>query len=80
MHYFFPSMCSKGEFEALLAGLEALAMPIIQGGAIVGLIEYYYIDTRHYLAGVSSEAVIRLCEDWKEQMFSSEKQAWVLCG
>jgi len=30
VHHFFPSMCSKDEFEALLAGLEALAIPIIK--------------------------------------------------
>ncbi len=80
VHHFFPSMCSKEEFEALLPGLEALGMPIIQGGTIDGMIEYYYIDTREYLSGVTTEIVIPLCDDWKEKMFSSEKEAWVLCG
>jgi hypothetical protein len=80
VHHFFPSMCSKEEFEALLPGLEALGMPIIQGGIIEGLIEYYYIDTRDYLSGGTTEIVILLCDDWKEKMFSSEKEAWVLCG
>jgi hypothetical protein len=28
VHHFFPSMCSKEDFEALLPGLEALGMPI----------------------------------------------------
>ncbi|MBL4743165.1 MAG: VOC family protein [Cycloclasticus sp.] len=80
VHHFFPSMCSKEEFDALLPALEALDMPIIQGGTIDGLIEYYYIDTRQYLSGVTTEVVIPLCDDWKEKMFASSKDAWVLTG
>jgi hypothetical protein len=80
MHHTFPSICSKAELSASLPMLEDMGMPIIQGGTIGDLLEYYYIDTRKYLPGVTTEVVIPLREDWLNAMFPNPQDAWILTG
>lgn len=80
MHHTFPSICSKDELNAALPLLESMDMPIIQGGTIGDLLEYYYIDTRQYLPGVTTEVVIPLREDWLSVMFPNPQDAWILTG
>lgn len=80
MHHTFPTICSKKEFDAALPELEKHGMPVIQGGAIPGLMEYYYVDTRRYLPGITTEVVIPLADDWLDKFFPNRADAWILTG
>lgn len=80
MHHTFPCLVSKAEFDVAQPLLEAADMPIIQGGDIGDLMTYYYIDSRRYLPGITTEVVIPLRDDWTEVMFESPDDAWILTG
>lgn len=80
MHHTFPTICTKAEFEQALPELEKNGMPVIQGGTIPGLMEYYYVDTRRYLPGITTEVVIPLADDWLQKFFPNPADAWILTG
>ena len=80
MHHTFPTLCSKEAFTARLPELEKHDMPVIQGGRIGDLMEYYYIDTRRYLPGITTEVVIPLRPDWLELFFPNPGDASILTG
>lgn len=80
MHHTYPALCSKAEFTAALPELEKHGMPVIQGGTIGDLMEFYYIDTRCYLPGITTEVVIPLRDDWLTVMFPDPRDAWILTG
>lgn len=80
MHHTFPCLVSEAEFAVAQPLLEAADMPIIQGGDIGDLMTYYYIDSRRYLPGITTEVVIPLRDDWKNLMFDSPEDAAILTG
>lgn len=80
MHHIFATICTKQVFAQCLPELERNRMPIIQGGRIGDLMEYYYVDTRDYLPGITTEVVIPLRPDWLQQFFPDPAQASILTG
>lgn len=79
LHHVFPTLCSPAEFAAAKARFAADDMPIIQSGRIAGMIDYFYVDGRRTLAGVTIEVVTPLSEDWIETMLPGAA-AFVLVG
>ena len=80
MHHTFPCLIGAEEWKAAQPALEAADMPVIQGGSIGDLMEYYYVDTRRYLPGITTEVVIPGREDWLELMFENAEDAKILTG
>lgn len=80
MHHTFPTICESQAFDAAVPELEKLGMPIIQGGRIGDLLAYYYVDTRRYLPGITTEVVVPLRSDWLEAMFPDRATAAILTG
>ena len=78
-HHVFPTICSPEEFAAAQSFFAANDMPIIQSGRIGGLIDYFYVDTRRKLAGLTLEVVTPLTENWLETMLPGEA-SYVLMG
>lgn len=80
MHHVFPTICDKETFDAARPGLEKAGMPVIQDGNIGGLMEYFYLDTRDYLCGLTMEVVVPLRDDWLAHMFPNPEDASILTG
>lgn len=80
LQHVFPTICTREASDRALAQLRPLGMEIIQSGNIGGLLEYYYLDTRRYLPGITTEVVVPLREDWLEAMFPDRATAWTLMG
>jgi hypothetical protein len=80
MQHVFPTICTREQSDRALAQLRSLGMDIIQSGNIGGLLEYYYLDSRRYLPGITTEVVVPLRDDWLEAMFSDRTVAWTLMG
>lgn len=80
MHHTFPTLCSAEEFDAARPLLAAEGMPVIQAGDIPGIMTYYYLDTRRYLPGITTEVVCPLADDWLSIMFPDPDDAWILTG
>ncbi|MDB5698992.1 MAG: lactoylglutathione lyase [Alphaproteobacteria bacterium] len=78
-HHVFPTICSPEEFAAAQDFFAANDMPIIQSGRIGGLIDYFYVDVRRKLAGLTLEVVTPLAENWLETMLPGEA-GYVLMG
>ena len=78
MHHTFPTICSPEVWQQARRSLEEAGMPVIQGGTITGLMEYYYVDTRAYLPGITTEVVIPLADDWLDKFFPNREDAWIL--
>lgn len=79
MHHVFPAVCTPEEFEAGKTWFAEQDMPIIQSGRIDGLMDYFYVDTRRALAGLTIEVVTPLAENWLEVMLPGPA-AFVLMG
>lgn len=77
-HHVFPTICSPEEFAAAQSFFAANDMPIIQSGRI-GVIDYFYVDIRRKLAGLTLEVVTPLTEDWLETLLPGEA-SYVLMG
>ena len=80
MHHVFPTICGKQVFDAARPELEKAGMPVIQDGNIGGLMEYFYLDTREYLCGLTMEVVVPLVDDWLSHMFPNPEDASILTG
>lgn len=80
MHHVFPTICGKAVFDAARPELEKAGMPVIQDGNIGGLMEYYYVDTRRYLCGITMEVVVPLVDGWLSHMFPNPADASILTG
>lgn len=80
MQHVFPTICTREESDRALAQLRPLGIDIIQSGNIGGLLEYYYLDTRRYLPGITTEVVVPLREDWLEMLFPDPAAVWTLMG
>lgn len=79
LHHIFPAICSVDEFEQASERFARESMPVIQSGRIDGLIDYFYVDARKALSGVTIEVVTPLSEGWLETMLPGEA-AFVLMG
>lgn len=79
LHHVFPTICSPQEFAAATKRFAEEGMPIIQSGRIDGLIDYFYVDGRAALAGLTIEVVTGLSDNWLEVMLPGEA-AFVLIG
>lgn len=79
LHHIFPSICTPQEFAAATERFAADGMEIIQSGRIDGMIDYFYVDGRAVLAGLTIEIVTGLSEGWLETMLPGEA-AFVLIG
>jgi len=80
MHHTFPTLCTKEEFDKARPMLEEAGMPVIQDGDITGIMRYFYVDTRRYLPGITTEVVYPLSDDWLTIMFPDPEDAWILTG
>ncbi|MEL0083135.1 MAG: lactoylglutathione lyase [Gammaproteobacteria bacterium] len=80
MHHTFPTLCTQEEFEKARPMLEAAGMPVIQDGDIPGIMTYFYVDSRRYLPGITTEVVHPLSDDWLSIMFPDPDDAWILTG
>lgn len=80
MHHTFPSLITTEQWQRAEPALADAGMPVIQGGNIGDLMEYYYVDTRNYLPGITTEVVIPGRDDWLSAMFEKPEDAWILTG
>lgn len=79
MHHVFPTICDPEAFSRARTFFAQRGMPIIQSGRIDGIMDYFYVDTRKELAGITTEVVTPLANDWLEKMFRAD-DAWILTG
>lgn len=80
MHHTFPCLVDAEQWRSARPALADAGMPVIQGGNIGDLMEYYYVDTRDYLPGITTEVVIPGRADWLSTMFEKPEDAWILTG
>lgn len=80
MHHTFPCLLTADEWRVAQPALANAGMPVIQGGNIADIMEYYYVDTRKYLPGITTEVVIPRRDDWLKVMFPNPDDAWILTG
>ena len=75
----FPTICDAEAFSRSRAFFAQRGVPIIQSGRIEGIMDYFYVDTRKELAGITTEVVTPLANDWLEKVFQAD-DAWILTG
>jgi hypothetical protein len=79
MHHVFPTICSPEEFAAAKIWFAEHDTPVIQSGSIAGLFDYFYVDGRRLLAGLTIEVITPLADNWLEVALPGAA-AYVLIG
>lgn len=73
MHHLFTTLCHYDEFESMRPFFEERHITIAQSGRLLDAAEYFYLDTRKELGGVTLEVMCPLRNDWLSRLLPPEQ-------